>query len=53
MNLDQKTKQVRRKRNNFDSVNALYEDRELTLNAFKSEIFLVKKHKKMIENNNS
>ena len=31
-----------KKRNTFDSVNALYEGRELTLNAFKSGIFPLK-----------
>ena len=30
------------KRNTFDSVNALYEGRELTLNAFRSGIFPIK-----------
>ena len=33
------------KRNTFDRVTALYEGRELTLNAFKSEIFPIKKKK--------
>ena len=33
-----------KKRNTFDSVNSLYEGRELTLSAFKSGIF-PKKHK--------
>ena len=33
------------KRNTFDSVNALYEGQEITLNAFKSGIFLLKHHK--------
>ena len=31
-----------KKMNTFDNVNALYEGRELTLNAFKSGIFLLK-----------
>ena len=31
-----------KKMNTFDSVNALYEGQELTLNAFKSGIFLLK-----------
>ena len=30
------------KQNTFDSVNALYEDRELTLNVFRSGIFPIK-----------
>ena len=33
------------KRNTFDSVNALYEGQEITLNALKSGIFLLKHHK--------
>ena len=37
--LNQNTKKIRKKRNTFDSVNALYEGRELTLNALKSWIF--------------
>ena len=32
----------KKKRNTFDTVNGLYEGRELTLNAFKSGIFQVK-----------
>ena len=34
-----------KKMNTFDSVNALYEGQELTLNAFKSGIFLLKAKK--------
>ena len=34
------------KRNTFDSINALYEGRELTLNAFRSGIFLIKEKKR-------
>ena len=34
-----KTEGKNKKRNTFESVNALYEDRELTINAFKSGIF--------------
>ena len=37
-----KANKVKVKRNIFDRVNALYEGRELTLNAFKSGIFPVK-----------
>ena len=39
-----KTKEGRddKKRNTFDSINALYEDRELILNAFRSVIFPIK-----------
>ena len=38
-----KTKEGKdKKRNTFDSVSALYEDRELTLNAFRSGIFPIK-----------
>ena len=37
-----KSNKVKVKRNIFDRVNALYEGRELTLNAFKSGIFPVK-----------
>ena len=42
INLDQDQKKIRKKRNTYESVNALYENRELTLNAFKSEIFPIK-----------
>ena len=35
-------KEDKRKKNFFDSISALYEGRELTLNAFRSGIFLVK-----------
>ena len=35
-----------KKWNTFDSVNAFYEGRELTFNAFKSRIFLIKKEGK-------
>ena len=45
-NLHQKPEKVKarkkKKRNTFDTVNALYEGRELTLNAFKSGIFQIK-----------
>ena len=34
-----------KKRNTFDSVNALYESPELTLNTFRSRIFPIKKCK--------
>ena len=38
-----KTKEGKdKKRNTFDSARALYEDRELTLNAFRSGIFPIK-----------
>ena len=41
-----KTKEGKgKKQNTFDSVNALYEGRELTLNTFRSRIFPIKKHK--------
>ena len=41
-----KTKEGKAKEQNiFDSVNALYEGRELTLNAFKNGIFLIKPKK--------
>ena len=43
INLDQEHKKVKmKKRNTFQSVNALYEGREFIINAFKSEIFLIK-----------
>ena len=43
-----------KKRNTFDRVTALYEGRELTLNAFKSEIFPIKdKTRRRIKNINS
>ena len=35
-----------KKRNTFDCVNALYEGRELSLNALRSEIFSIKEKKK-------
>ena len=41
-----------KKRNTFYSVNAFYEGRELTFNAHKSRIFLIKKRRKRIENFN-
>ena len=44
MNLDQK-KKVRKKRNIFNSVSALYEDLKLTLNVFRSGIFPIKAKK--------
>ena len=40
--LDQNQKKVRKKKKYLWSVNALYEGHELTLNAFKSGIFLIK-----------
>ena len=41
-----KTKEGKdKKQNTFDSVNAFYEGQELTLNAFRSGIFPIKKHK--------
>ena len=42
VNQDQKKNKIRRKRNTFESVNALYEGQELTLNAFRSGIFPIK-----------
>ena len=36
-----------KKRNTFDSVNPLFEGRELTLNAFRSGIFPIKSSKKV------
>ena len=39
INLDQEKEKIKKKRNNFKSINALYEDRELNLNAFRSQIF--------------
>ena len=42
VNLDQEKNKIRRKRNTFESVNALYEGQELTLNAFRSGIFPIK-----------
>ena len=42
INLNQKQRKVRLKKNTFDSVNALNEERELALNAFTSPIFLIK-----------
>ena len=45
INLDQDQKKVSKKRDTYESVNALYEGRELTVNAFKSEIFSIKQHK--------
>ena len=41
-----------KKGNTFDSVNAFDEGRELSFNAFKSRIFLIKKRRKRIENIN-
>ena len=41
INLNQKQKKVRLKKT-FNSLNALYEGRESTLNAFRSEIFPIK-----------
>ena len=39
INLEQKSKKIRKiKRNSFDNVNVLYEDRRLTLNAYKGGI---------------
>ena len=45
INLDQDQKKVSKKRDAYESVNALYEGRELTVNAFKSGIFSIKQHK--------
>ena len=44
-NLNQELKKIDRKKNTFESVNALYEGRELILNAFRSVIFPRKKNK--------
>ena len=43
-----KKKKIRKKRNTFKIENALYEGRELTLNASKSGIFLIKEHKEKV-----
>ena len=43
-----KKKKIRKKRNSFKIKNALYEGRELTLNASKSGIFLIKEHKEKV-----
>ena len=43
-----KKKKIRKKRNTFKIKNALYEGRELTLNASKSGIFLIKEHKEKV-----
>ena len=40
--LDYKKKTIRKKRNTFDSISALFEGLELTLNVFRSGIFLMK-----------
>ena len=45
INLDQDQKKVSKKRDTYESVNALYEGRELTVSAFKSGIFSIKQHK--------
>ena len=37
-----KYKEGQAKKNTFDSVSSLYESRELTLNSFRSRIFLIK-----------
>ena len=42
INLDQNQKKARKKKKYLWSANALYEGHELTLNAFKSGIFLIK-----------
>ena len=42
MNLDQEQKKVRIERDTYESAYALYEGRELTLNAFKRGIFPMK-----------
>ena len=42
INLDQDEKKVRIKKRYYESVYVLYEGRELTLNAFKSEIIPLK-----------
>ena len=41
-NLDQEKNKIRKERNTFESVNALYQDRELTLHTFKSRLFPIK-----------
>ena len=46
--LDQEKKKIRKKRNTFKIKNALYEGRELTLDAAKSGIFLIKEHKEKV-----
>ena len=43
-----KKKKIRKKRNTFKIKNALYEGRELTLDAAKSGIFLIKEHKEKV-----
>ena len=50
-NLNQEQKKDRDKNFFFESVNALYECRELILNAF-SEIFPIKKQRRTIKNIN-
>ena len=45
INLDQDQKKVRKKRNTYEDVTALYEGRELTTNTFKSRIFPIKARK--------
>ena len=48
IDLDQKQQKVKiKKRNTYESAYALYEGRELILNAFRSGIFLMKKKNKM------
>ena len=45
--LDQDQKQIKKKSHTHESVNALFKVRELTLDAFKSEIFSLKQtHRK-------
>ena len=42
INLDQEQQKINNKRNIFENVNALYEGRELAINAFTSGIFPIK-----------
>ena len=42
INLDQEQKKARIKRHTYESTYALYEGRELTINAFKCGIFPIK-----------
>ena len=51
-NLNQEQKKDRDKKSFFESVNALYECRELILNAFRSDIFPIKKQRRTIKNIN-
>ena len=47
INLEQKKEDKRKKGSTIDSISVLYEGQELTLNAFRSGIFLIKKKKKI------